>query len=540
MSACFTRTFGKSRVADPPVGWWAITTSYPFSFAIQRSAASTSMPNSARRTFLAGTLIVVSEGISDCFASRRAASKMSWVSIARGSDWDEIRPSASRPADAGQRLFVSRSMRCGGKNHLRYLAQGNRPSGCARADPAGVAFLHGRPGRSRPGGDGRRRDVARPRSELPGNPGSRRRRGGPAPAVRERLRERGTHPSVLAGIETQSGRRRPHPPQRRRWLTWLVRSRKAAWSSRSGRRKRIPFPFSGSKEMVSRGPVHGGRGRLSHDPGSAGRPNRLRVRPDGKRTVGTGDLPRPRRGGAEGDASLPEVQGGLRSQRVPDLAYRTGTVGSARHDLRGRRARGLVPQRRPRGHVARFGFVELSSDEEGVATRWRGAVPPHRARRPAEREASHRGNQCRRSVRDAGWRTQLDDGEPRRAGRVPPEQVPGVGPVRAQARLGRLRGRLPLPAESLWDLPSRTGRWRMDGSHERPAVRFRISNRRASKAEAHRVRGAVGRRWEPRVPERADGRLEDDEQGQSVATFHEGFARPGRLPWGSPGRNGRR
>src|SRR3989475_525631 len=75
------------------------------------------MPNNARRTFLAGTLIVVSEGISDCFASRRAASKMSWVSIARGSNWDEIRPSASPPlADAGQRLFVSRSMPCGGKD----------------------------------------------------------------------------------------------------------------------------------------------------------------------------------------------------------------------------------------------------------------------------------------------------------------------------------------------------------------------------------------------------------------------------------------
>src|SRR3989441_8529978 len=106
------------------------------------------MPNNARRTFLAGTLIVVSEGISDCFASRRAASKMSWVSIARGSDWDEIRPSASRPfADAGQRLFVSRSMRGGGRTHLGRLAQGNRPRRGARADPAGVAFLHGRPGR---------------------------------------------------------------------------------------------------------------------------------------------------------------------------------------------------------------------------------------------------------------------------------------------------------------------------------------------------------------------------------------------------------
>src|SRR2546427_805487 len=116
----------------------------------------------------------------------------------------------------------------------------------------------------------------------------------------------------------------------------------------------------------------------------------------------------------------------------------------------------------------------------------------------------------------------------------------GVGPVRAQARLGRLRGRLPLPAESLWDLSSRTGRWSVDGSHEGPAVRFRISDRRASKAEAHRVRGALGRRWKPRVPEGPDGRLEDDEQRQSVAPFHEGFARPRRLSRGSPGRNGRR
>src|SRR3989449_4941104 len=70
------------------------------------------MPNNARRTFFAGTLIVVSEGISDCFASRRAASKMSWVSIARGSDWDEIRPSASRPSRTPAKGFSSRG-RCG-------------------------------------------------------------------------------------------------------------------------------------------------------------------------------------------------------------------------------------------------------------------------------------------------------------------------------------------------------------------------------------------------------------------------------------------
>src|SRR5438128_11441445 len=70
------------------------------------------MPNNARRTFVAGTLNVVSEGISDCFASRRAASKMSWVSIARGSNWDEIRPSASRPSRTPAKGFSSRG-RCG-------------------------------------------------------------------------------------------------------------------------------------------------------------------------------------------------------------------------------------------------------------------------------------------------------------------------------------------------------------------------------------------------------------------------------------------
>src|SRR5213594_1546878 len=134
--------------------------------------------------------------------------------------------------------------------------------------------------------------------------------------------------------------------------------------------------------------------------------------------------------------------------------------------------------------------------------------------------------------------TQLDDGEPRRPGGVPPEHVSGVGPVRSQARLGRLRGRLPLPAESLRDLPSRTGRWSVDGSHERTAVRFRVPDRRASEAEAHRVRGTVGRRGEPRLPEGPDGCLEDDEQRQSVAPFDEGFARPGRLPRSAPRRHG--
>src|SRR5437879_11818996 len=96
------------------------------------------MPNSARRTFFAGTLIVVSEGISDWFASRRAASKMSWVSIARGSHWDEIRPSASRPSRTPAKGFSSRG-RCGAGDGLlsdvspRDIA---RPGVLVRSPPA--------------------------------------------------------------------------------------------------------------------------------------------------------------------------------------------------------------------------------------------------------------------------------------------------------------------------------------------------------------------------------------------------------------------
>src|SRR3989442_3720794 len=244
MSACLTRTFGKSRVADPPVGWWAITTSYPFSFAIRRPAASTSMPNRARRAFRAGTLIVVSAGISDWLARWRETASLSWVSIVGRRLSDEIRDSESRRpfADAGQRLFISPSMRCGGTNHrVRRFSERDRPRRGARADPTGAPLVHGRAARSRPRGVGRRRDAPRARYEFPGNPGSSRGRGGPAPAVCERLRERGTNRSVVAGGETESRRRRPHPPERCRWLTWLVRSRKAVWSSRSGRRKADSF-----------------------------------------------------------------------------------------------------------------------------------------------------------------------------------------------------------------------------------------------------------------------------------------------------------
>src|SRR6266704_5282518 len=71
------------------------------------------------------------------------------------------------------------------------------------------------------------------------------------------------------------------------------------------------------KKWSVAGPFIGGRGRLSHDAGPAGRSDRLRVRPDGQRAMGTGDLSRPRRGGTESDAGGPEVQGGFRSKRVP-------------------------------------------------------------------------------------------------------------------------------------------------------------------------------------------------------------------------------
>src|SRR5207249_8162747 len=87
--------------------------------------------------------------------------------------------------------------------------------------------------------------------------------------------------------------------------------------------RRIPFPFLGSKEVVGRGAVQRGRVGLSHDARPTGWPDGVRVGPDGERAVGTGDLPRTRGPGAEGDARGAEVQGGLRPQCVPSLAHRT-------------------------------------------------------------------------------------------------------------------------------------------------------------------------------------------------------------------------
>src|SRR5207245_1908807 len=129
MSACFVRTFGNSRTADPPVGWWAITRSYPFSFAITRSAASTSTPKRARRTSFAGTLIVVSAGMSDCFARASERSKMSWVSIGPRERLGRISPSASRTTHefsmAVQRLFIRPTIRSQVGDMARTIKKGS-------------------------------------------------------------------------------------------------------------------------------------------------------------------------------------------------------------------------------------------------------------------------------------------------------------------------------------------------------------------------------------------------------------------------------
>src|SRR5207253_2691935 len=68
------------------------------------------MPNSARFTSFAGTLIVVSAGVSDCFARRSATSKISSESIKRPEGLTRDKPSDSalrRFTHADQNLFVS-------------------------------------------------------------------------------------------------------------------------------------------------------------------------------------------------------------------------------------------------------------------------------------------------------------------------------------------------------------------------------------------------------------------------------------------------
>src|SRR5437016_14567835 len=68
------------------------------------------MPNRARFTSFAGTLIVVSAGVSDCFARRSATSKISSESIKRPEGLTRDKPSDSalrRFTHADQNLFVS-------------------------------------------------------------------------------------------------------------------------------------------------------------------------------------------------------------------------------------------------------------------------------------------------------------------------------------------------------------------------------------------------------------------------------------------------
>src|SRR5437660_1390278 len=78
--------------------------------------------------------------------------------------------------------------------------------------------------------------------------------------------------------------------------------------------------------------------------------------------------------------------------------------------------------------------------------------------RPAQAAPPTRGNQFRRHLRVEGRGPDLDDRKPRRARGVHAEQVPRMGPMRPQTRVGRLGRRIDLPAEPLRHLPSGTGR----------------------------------------------------------------------------------
>src|ERR1700704_1714829 len=98
------------------------------------------MPNSARFTSFAGTLIVVSAGVSVCFARRRATSKISWESIERPEGLTRDKTSGHGPrrfAHADQNLFVlPRMPRFGRRCHVPRIGRRYRPGRCPRADPA--------------------------------------------------------------------------------------------------------------------------------------------------------------------------------------------------------------------------------------------------------------------------------------------------------------------------------------------------------------------------------------------------------------------
>jgi len=244
-------TLGKSR-PQIPRGCGRSRRSYPFSFAIKRSAASTSM-RTRPGTFLAGHVDRRVGGIStDSRVEGRV--KMSGIHRPR-SDWTDKAfriPALLRTPAKG----FSSPGRCGAGERTHPTSRpGNRPAGVlVRIPPALRSYTDGQDEVVLEASDVRR-DAARPRCELPGIRDRVVDEAGRRRAVRERFVNGGIDRSVAAGIETESGRRSSTSPQRRRWLTWLVSiKKKGSVSVATGRRKADPLPFSDRKKWSVAGP----------------------------------------------------------------------------------------------------------------------------------------------------------------------------------------------------------------------------------------------------------------------------------------------
>ena len=116
----------------------------------------------------------------------------------------------------------------------------------------------------------------------------------------------------------------------------------------------------------------------------------------------------------------------------------------------------------------------------GVGAGQRRPHPPL-DRPPSQRPGSGLGRDLRRGrVRDPRRRRDLAHPQHGGAGRLHARPVPGVRPVRAQARDGGRRRRAPVPAEPLRGLPVGERRRAVGGDHARPPVRVRLPDDRPS------------------------------------------------------------
>ena len=156
-----------------------------------------------------------------------------------------------------------------------------------------------------------------------------------------------------------------------------------------------------------------------------------------------------------------------------------------------------------------------------LGRRSRRAHPPH-DRPPPHRPCTDVGRDLvRRRVRDKGRRQHVGDPEPRRPGRLPPGEVPGVRTVRPQAGPGLGRHRAPLPAEPLRRLPVGRRGPSLGRDHRGAADAVRVRDGRPPAGPEHRLDDPA---------DRARGRPADAGRQRRGLANRTTPARPGSAP----------